>query len=113
MGNAISFEELETVAGEVLPERTVMGVIATPLSFADPGPAGSGAGAGASSSSAASGGGVGGVFAPPADHHGTTMLAACQAVDRQGTPGLFGSLGLPSTNPTTSMTCMPTAISSH
>ncbi|GHG45901.1 hypothetical protein [Streptomyces griseocarneus] len=113
MENAISFEELDNIAGEVLPERTVMGIIATPLAFADPGPNGSGAGAGASSSSAASGGGVGGVFAPPADHHGTTMLAACQAVDRQGTPGLLGSLGLPSTNPTTSMTCMPTAISTH
>ncbi|PHQ47967.1 hypothetical protein BLA24_31380 [Streptomyces cinnamoneus] len=115
MDNAISFEELDNVAGEVLPERTVMGIVATPLSYAGPGDpvGGSGAGAGSSSSSAATGGGVGGVFAPPADHHGTTMLAACQAVDRQGTPGLLGSLGLPSTNPTTSMTCMPTAISSH
>ncbi|MFI9309609.1 hypothetical protein [Streptomyces triculaminicus] len=110
MVNAISFEELADIAGEVLPERTVMGVIATSLGLADPGPGGAGAGAGSSSSAAATGGGV---FAPAPHDHGTTVLSACQAVDRQGTPGLLGSLGLPSTNPTTSMTCIPTAVSSH
>ncbi|MEU7134152.1 hypothetical protein [Streptomyces sp. NPDC046261] len=110
MDNAISFEELDNVAGEVLPERTVMGIVATPLGFADPGPGGAGAGAGSSSSASASGGGV---FAPAPHDHGTTMLSSCQAVDRQGTPGLFGSLGLPSTNPTTTMTCIPAAVASH
>ncbi|MEU8549063.1 hypothetical protein [Streptomyces roseoverticillatus] len=111
MENAISFEELDTVAGEVLPERTVMGIVATPLAgpYGD-GDGGSGAGAGSSSSASASGGGV---YAPAPHDHGTVALSACQAVDRQGTPGLFGSLGLPSTNPTTSMTCIPAAVASH
>ncbi|GAA0467885.1 hypothetical protein ACFQ2B_07845 [Streptomyces stramineus] len=110
MENAISFEELDAVTGEVLPERTVMGIMATPLNFADPGDGGAGAGASSSSSATSSGGGV--VSHAPSDH-GTTALSSCQAVDRQGTPGLLGSLGLPSTNPTTSMTCTPAAISSH
>ncbi|MEU4209256.1 hypothetical protein AB0F13_04475 [Streptomyces sp. NPDC026206] len=112
MENAISFEELDNVAGEVLPERTVMGIVATPLNFAGPGDPNGGAGAGAGSSSSASASG-GGVYAPVPHDHGTTILSSCQSVDRQGTPGLFGSLGLPSTNPTTSMTCTPAAISSH
>jgi hypothetical protein len=32
---------------------------------------------------------------------------------RQGTPGLFGSLGLGTENPSTTVTCTPVAISSH
>ncbi|MBT2387720.1 hypothetical protein [Streptomyces sp. ISL-11] len=113
MDNAISFEELDTVTGEMLPERTVMGIVATPLALAGPGgDGGSGAGAGSSSSSSATASG-GGVFAPAPSDHGTTVLSACQSVDRPGTPGLLGSLGLPSTAPTTSVTCTPAAISSH
>ncbi|GGX60897.1 hypothetical protein [Streptomyces hiroshimensis] len=114
MDNAISFEELDAIAGEVLPERTVMGIVAAPLAYgpAGDGDGGAGAGAGSSSSSSASSGG--GVVNAPAPHdHGTVALSACQAVDRQGTPGLFGSLGLPSTNPTTSITCIPAAVASH
>lgn len=112
MENAISFEELDTIAGEVLPERTVMGIIATPLGLAGPGdPAGgAGAGAGASSSAAASGGGV---YAPPASDHGTTMLSACQSVDRQQPAGLLSSLSLHSQNPSTGLHCVPAAVSSH
>ncbi|GHF24920.1 hypothetical protein GCM10010218_01970 [Streptomyces mashuensis] len=112
MDNAISFEELDRIAGEVLPERTVLGVVASPLGYAGPGdPAGgAGAGAGASSSAAATGGGV---FAPVPHDHGTTALSACQSFDHQQTAGLFGSLGLPSQNPTANLTCVPAAISSH
>ncbi|MFI1257545.1 hypothetical protein ACH4U6_27700 [Streptomyces netropsis] len=112
MDNAISFEELDKVAGEVLPERTVMGIVATPLNFGDPHGDGGAAGAGSSSSSSATASG-GGVYAPAPSDHGTTILSACQSVDRQGTPGLLGSLGLPSTNPTTTLTCTPAAVSSH
>ncbi|MFF7729268.1 hypothetical protein [Streptomyces sp. NPDC008001] len=113
MENAISFEELDTVMGEVLPERTVMGVVATPLAapYGD-GDVGSGAGAGSSSSSSATASG-GGVYAPGAADHGTTMLSACQSVDRQQTAGLFGSLGLPSQNPASGLHCIPAAVSSH
>ncbi|MEU1372500.1 hypothetical protein ABZ442_02395 [Streptomyces triculaminicus] len=110
MVNAISFEELADIAGEVLPERTVMGVIATPLGLADPGPGGAGAGAGSSSSAAATGGGV---FAPVPHDHGTTMLSACQSVDRQQPAGLLSSLSLHSQNPATGIQCIPAAVSSH
>ncbi|MEV5375085.1 MULTISPECIES: hypothetical protein [Streptomyces] len=113
MENAISFEELDTVAGEVLPERTVMGVVATPLAapYGD-GDGGSGAGAGSSSSSSAAATG-GGVFAPQPHDHGTVALSACQSTNHPGTPGLFGSLGLPSTAPASDLTCIPAAVASH
>lgn len=114
MGNAISFEELDQVAGELLPERTVMGVIATPLALAGPdgdgGGAGAGAGSSSSSSATASGGGV---YAPAPSDHGTTILSNCQSVDRPQTAGLLGSLGLPSQNSTNVVTCTPAAIASH
>ncbi|MEV6671837.1 hypothetical protein [Streptomyces sp. NPDC051162] len=109
MDNTISFEELDNVAGEVLPERTVMGIMATPLGFGD-GDGGAGAGASSSSSAAATGGGV---FAPQPSHHGATMLSSCQSIDRQGTPGLFGSLGLGSENPASNVTCTPAAVASY
>lgn len=108
MENPISFEELDKIAGEVLPERTVLGVLATPFNHA--GDPGSSAGAGSSSSAAATGGGV---FAPAPSDHGTTILSSCQSIDRQGTPGLLGSLGLGSENPASNMTCTPAAISSR
>ncbi|MFF4402989.1 hypothetical protein ACWD4B_28155 [Streptomyces sp. NPDC002536] len=108
MENPISFEELDKIAGEVLPERTVLGVLATPFNHG--GGPGSSAGAGSSSSAAATGGGV---FAPAPSDHGTTILSSCQSIDRQGTPGLLGSLGLGSENPASNMTCTPAAISSH
>ncbi|RLU86304.1 hypothetical protein CTZ27_25355 [Streptomyces griseocarneus] len=109
MENIISFDELHEVAGEVLPERTVMGVLSTPLNYVGDG--GDGTAGSASSSSAASSGG--GVFAPAPDHHGATMLSSCQSIDRQGTPGLFGSLGLGSENPASGVTCTPAAVASH
>ncbi|WP_370421915.1 hypothetical protein AB8O64_27445 [Streptomyces sp. QH1-20] len=112
MDNAISFEELDQVAGEVLPERTVMGIIATPLTFGDPHGDGGGVGAGASSSSSATASG-GGVYAPAPSDHGTTMLSACQSVDRQQPAGLLSSLGLHSQNPATGLHCVPAAVSSH
>ncbi|MCC3773126.1 hypothetical protein [Streptomyces sp. UNOC14_S4] len=107
MENTISFDELREVEGEVLPERTVMGVLSTPLQYGVDG--GDGTAGSASSSSAASSGG--GVFAPaPGPDHHTTMLSACQSIDRQGTPGLLGSLGLGSENPASGVTCTPAAV---
>ncbi|MEU3351124.1 hypothetical protein [Streptomyces sp. NPDC037389] len=110
MDNAISFEELDQITGEVLPERTVMGVIATPLNLVGPGDGGAGAGAGASSSAAASGGGV---FAPVPHDHGTTMLSACQTGGHEGTPGLLGEVVGLGRQPAAFMTCVPAAVSSH
>ncbi|WP_269854690.1 hypothetical protein [Streptomyces sp. RPT161] len=109
MENVISFEELDKVTGEVLPERTVMGIVSTP--FNNVGAGHDGGGDSASSSSAAASGG--GVYAPAPSDHGTTIMSSCQSIDRQGTPGLLGSLGLGSENPASGMTCMPSAISSH
>ncbi|MFC5720903.1 hypothetical protein ACFP1Z_12070 [Streptomyces gamaensis] len=107
MENVVSFEELAGIEGEVLPERTVMGVMATPFGHGD-----GGAGAGSASSSAAtSGGGV--VNAPVPHDHGTTMLSSCQSIDRQGTPGLIGAVGIGSENPASGVTCTPAAVSSH
>ncbi|MER5786003.1 hypothetical protein ABT104_30450 [Streptomyces mobaraensis] len=100
MDNLISFEELAGVSGEVLPERTVMGIMAVPFG---PGDGGAGSAAGSLSSASAGGGG----------DHGTTMLSSCQSLDHPQTAGLLGSLGLPSQNTTTSVTCTPAAISSH
>ncbi|MBB5119117.1 hypothetical protein AF335_15575 [Streptomyces eurocidicus] len=112
MDNAISFEELDGVAGELLPERTVMGIVAAPLAYGPDGDGGAGAGAGSSSSSSATASG-GGVYAPPAPDHGTTMLAACQSVDRQQNAGLLSALGLNAQNPATGLHCVPAAVSSH
>ncbi|EME99984.1 hypothetical protein J7W19_20050 [Streptomyces mobaraensis NBRC 13819 = DSM 40847] len=100
MDNLISFEELAGVSGEVLPERTVMGIMAVPFG---PGDGGAGSAAGSLSSASANGGG----------DHGTTVLSSCQSLDHPQTAGLLGSLGLPSQNTTTSVTCTPAAISSH
>ncbi|MEV4741145.1 hypothetical protein [Streptomyces sp. NPDC049555] len=112
MNNAVSFEELAGIAGEVLPERTVMGIVASPFGRLAAGP-GDGTGAGAASGASSSAASGGGVFAPVPHDHGTTILSSCQSIDRQGTPGLFGSLGLGSENPASNVTCTPAAISSH
>ncbi|MGK5545378.1 hypothetical protein ACSNOH_11690 [Streptomyces sp. URMC 127] len=111
MENAISFEELATVAGEVLPERTVMGIVATPLAapYGD-GDGGAGAGAGSSSSASASGGGV---YAPAPGNHGTTVLSACQTGGHEGTPGLLGEVVGLGRQPAAYMTCVPAAVSGH
>lgn len=102
--SAISYAELDRLGGELLPERTVLGIISTPFSNT-----GSGAGASSSSSAASSGGGV---YVAPSSN-GSTAIDACQATNSPGTPGLLGSLGLGSANPETSMTCVPAAITSY
>ncbi len=102
MRTTVSFEELDHLAGEVLPERTVMSLVSVAALNT-----GAGAGsAGDSSSSSASAGGGG-------DHQGTTALSACQSNATPGTPGLLGSLGLGSANPSSSVTCTPAAVSGH
>ncbi len=95
MRTVISFEELDLLAGEVLPERTVLSTVTTPFNSA---------GAGGGAAAAAGGGGA---------DQGTTALSACQSNQTPGTPGLLGSLGLGSANPSSSVTCTPAAISGH
>ena len=90
-----SFEALDQLSAELLPERAMLGGI-----VAVPGGGGAGA-AGASSSSAASGGGAvggGGGFA----------LNSCTAVT-QPDPNLLSVLGLSGAMQTT-VTCVPGAV---
>lgn len=89
MNTPISYQELDQVAGEVLPERAVLSTV-TPI--------------------VGNGGGGGG------DHwggQGTTAVNACQSTTSAGTPGLVGALGLGSNNPGTTFTCEPGMISGH
>lgn len=93
--SAVSFEELDQLAGELLPERTVLSLVTVvynnTTNYTFP-----------SGQSAAQGGG-----------QGTTVADACQATNSPGTPGLLGSLGLGSSAPSSSVTCVPAAVVSH
>lgn len=95
--SVVSYEQLDRLAGELLPERTVLSLINISFSNVHNAtyefPAGGGHGA--------AGGG-----------HGTTVAYACQATDSPGTQGVLGSLGLGS-SPYSSMTCMPAAVVRH
>lgn len=88
--SAVSYAELDQLGGEMLPERAVLGIVSTPFNNYNPG--------GGNGTTVAVGGG-----------HSTTV-SACQATDSSGTPGLLGSLGLGSNNPTSSLTCVPSAV---
>jgi len=103
--STISFQELDLLSGEMLPERTLLSTV-TDFS----GGGGSGGSAGSASSAAAAGGGSGTVIA---DDDGATTVSACQSTYSPGTPGLLGSLGLGSTNPGSSQTCTPAAVATY
>lgn len=82
MHTAISYADLDLVSGELLPERAVMSTVMTPV--------------------------TGGTEAH-IEEDGWAMFA-CQSTKTDGTPGLVGSLGLGSNNPSNSLTCVPAAI---
>ncbi|WP_127356211.1 hypothetical protein [Actinacidiphila soli] len=90
----IGYEELNALSGELLPGRTLLSIVL--ISYDNSShptynfPAG--------------GGHKGG---------GATVVYACQAESVHGTPGLLGSLGLGSNNPSSSMTCVPAAVTTH
>ncbi|GHF10382.1 hypothetical protein GCM10017786_50070 [Amycolatopsis deserti] len=92
---------LADLTGEVLPERAVLGVVATPFS----------GGSSASSSSAAAAGGNTVIY--DGGNHGAVSTSACQATHAEGTPGLVGSLGLGSNNPSESLTCVPASTATY
>ncbi len=94
MTRPVSLADLEHLGGEVLPPRTVLSVVDLTVN--------NGPGAGAVSSSPAPAAGGGG-----ADHP-----QSCTTTSSPGTPGLLGSLGLGSSQPHTSVTCVPTSGSS-
>lgn len=98
--DAVNFAELNELAGELLPERTVLSTITTPFNNWNPG-GGSGSGDGGSSSSSAAalgGGGTGG-------DHGFSSTSACNANnDPQGNNGLLGLFQNPAQN---TQACQP------
>lgn len=97
----ISYGELDRLVGGVLPERTVLSTV---TDF------GGGAGdGGAAAAAAASGGNT--VVVP--DDGGAVGMSACHTSESFGTPGLLGSLGLGSNNPTVSQTCTPAMVATH
>ncbi|AJE81239.1 MULTISPECIES: hypothetical protein [Streptomyces] len=98
--NAITFEELDGLTGELLPERAVLSTV-VPFNNA-----GGHDGGGSSSSAVALGGGDSG-------NHGAISSSACQAQQVHGTPGLVGALGLGSNNPSASLTCVPTSLATY
>jgi hypothetical protein len=87
----IGYHELNALDGECLAPRNMMSIInigdsSTTYAYKFP-----------------QGGGGGG-------HSQVTF--ACQSENAPGTPGLLGSLGLGSSNPSSSLTCVPAAVSS-
>jgi hypothetical protein len=99
MGTSISTEALDQLAGEVLPERVVLSAVAPP------------AGGTTAVNNYLQGAPTGGAYAAPvgggAAHGGAAISSACVASNSPGTPGLLGSLGLGSSNPGSSLTCVP------
>jgi hypothetical protein len=89
--SVIRYEELDQLAGELLPERTVLGVVSTPFN------------------NWGGGGGMG--YGYPPDH-GAAALSACQSNQWQQTAGLLGDLSLNSQNPNATLSCIPAAAAS-
>jgi hypothetical protein len=85
--SAISYEVLDKLTGELLPERTALGTVSTAFN------------------NAGMGGGMWG------HNEGTTVVSACSAGNHDGTPGLVGLLGL-GYNPDRTFTCIPAAVAS-
>ena len=100
---AINFTDLDRLDGEVLPERTVLSTVSTPFNN---GGGHGGDGGGANSSAAQTGGGE-------SAGHGATAINGQSSNVQQGTPGLLGSLGLGSNNPTQTSNANPGAIASN
>ena len=98
---SISFQELDLLGGEVLPERTLLSTVT------DFSGGGGSSGSAGSASSAAAAGGAGGDTVVINDDDGAVSHSSCQSTYNPGTPGLFGSLGLGSNNPNFSMTRPP------
>lgn len=92
--SAVSYEELNELSGDLLPERALLSLINLSISNI-----------GSSSTTY--------TYPPAAGGQGSTVAYACQATNSPGTPGLLGSLGLGSSSPQSTMTCIPAAITSR
>ncbi|WP_328771437.1 hypothetical protein [Streptomyces sp. NBC_00286] len=98
----ISFDELEGLTGEMLPERSVLSTVVPVSGLGGHGGDGVGSASSGSSSSAVA---EGGDVAP----RGALSTSACQSVNNLGTPGLVGPtapLG-GALYPNSSLTCIP------
>lgn len=103
--DAVNFAELAELAGELLPERTVLSTVTTPFNNWNPGSGTGGSGDGGSSSSAAASGGQGGAGGYVAPDHGFSSTSACNANnDPQGNNGLLGLFQTPGQN---TQACQP------
>jgi|SwirhisoilCB1_FD_contig_31_2322960_length_363_multi_5_in_0_out_0_1 hypothetical protein len=97
----ISFDELEGLTGEMLPERSVLSTVVPVGNFGGHG-GGDGVGSASSNSTAVA---EGGDAAP----RGALSTSACQAVNNLGAPGLVNG-GVPlggALYPNSSFTCIP------
>ncbi|MEU2511067.1 hypothetical protein [Streptomyces syringium] len=92
MGSAVTYGELDRLCGEELPRRIALStVLPAGASGADPP-----------------------VFQTRVEtDHGTTVAYACQYRQNAGSPPLLVALGLASSNPGYSTTCIPAAITSR
>ncbi|NGO46585.1 hypothetical protein [Streptomyces ureilyticus] len=95
----ISFEELGSLTGEMLPERSVLSTM-VPL-----GGHGGGDGVGVAADSSSAAVAEGGDAAP----RGVISTSACQAVNNMGSPGSLvnGGPALGALFPNSSFTCIP------
>lgn len=100
--STVSFQELDAITGELLPERTLLSTVT------DFGGGSGGSGSGSAAAAAAGGGGT--TIVNFGDDGGAIGLSACHSSQSFGTPGLLGSLGLGSNNPTVSQTCTPALV---
>jgi hypothetical protein len=90
----IGYEELNTLSAELLPGRTLLSIVLLTVDNSSH-----------PTYNFSGGDGQGG--------GGATVVYACQAQRVDGTPGLLGSLGLGSNNPSNSVTCVPAAVTTH
>ena len=100
MRTVISLGDLDLLAGEVLPERTVLSTLVPPF-FGSGADADAGAGAGAASGSGAEANNYGG--------NSANVLSSCVNQQQAGNNGLVGGLIAP-TPPSSSQLCTPAAI---
>ncbi len=90
MGSAVTFGELDRLSGEQLPARIALSSVLLPAGSEQP------------------------VFPTLVKtEHGTTVAYACQFRQNAGSPPLLVALGLASSDPGYSTTCIPAAISSR
>lgn len=108
--DAVNFAELNELAGELLPERTVLSTVTTPFNNWNPGGGQGGAvDGGSSSSSAAAAGGNGGELGVVSPDHGFQTSAACNQNDSPESNS--GLLGLFTTAQQNTNACIPASTS--